>query len=247
MYVYKSEIRSGPLLEVKYYKSFRKRDKKSIARGYNRFKTKEQQKSANRIRAEQHTQRLILCNFTVGDWFARFSAPGEKFSEAEFERIVANFFKRIKRRAEKQHIQFKYIGYCECGKSGKNWHLHIVIEDCVRKIATECWRWANGINLTPLYKNGNFADLAAYIRKDVSGQKRLKTSRNLKKPEIKVVDAKKREFKKIERGEAIEVPQGYYLIHDDMFVNEVSGASYHFEFMRLDAFERKRKFNARKG
>lgn len=48
----------------------------------------------------------------------------------------------------------------------------------------------NGINFTPLYQDGNYADLAKYIRKDVNGKKRLKTSRNLNKPEVKVVEGK---------------------------------------------------------
>ena len=163
MFTYKCEIKSGPLLEVKYYKSFRRRNKKNLARQINQSRTNEKQAKANRIRGEQHTQRLILCNFSEGDWFARFSAPFGEFTEDEFERVVSNFFKRIKRRTDKKQIKFKYIGYCECGKLGRNWHLHIVIEDCVREILMECWPWKNGINFTPLYQNGNYADLAKYI------------------------------------------------------------------------------------
>ena len=72
MFTYKAEIKSGPLLEVKYYKSFRKRNKKNLARQINQSRTNEKQTKANRIRGEQHTQRLILCNFSEGDWFARF-------------------------------------------------------------------------------------------------------------------------------------------------------------------------------
>ena len=64
MFTYKAEIKSGPLLEVKYYKSIRKRNKKNLARQINQSRTNEKQAKANRIRGEQHTQRLILCNFT---------------------------------------------------------------------------------------------------------------------------------------------------------------------------------------
>lgn len=60
MFTYKAEIKSGPLLEVKYYKSFRKRNKKNLARQINQSRTNEKQAKANRIRGEQHTQRLIL-------------------------------------------------------------------------------------------------------------------------------------------------------------------------------------------
>lgn len=96
----------------------------------------------------------------------------------------------------------------------------------------------NGINFTPLYQDGNFADLAKYIRKDVCGKKRLRTSRNLTKPEVTVVEGKKREFKKLEKGEALPVPEGYYFYKDDMWVNDFTGASYHFVFMQLTATRR---------
>nr|DAV37849.1 MAG TPA: replication protein A [Caudoviricetes sp.] len=231
MFTYKAEIKSGPLLEVKYYKSFRKRNKKNLARQINQSRTNEKQVRANRIRGEQHTQRLILCNFSEGDWFARFSAPFGKFTEDEFERVVSNFFKRVKRRTDKKQIKFKYIGYCECGKLGKNWHLHIVIENCVREILMECWPWKNGINFTPLYQDGNYADLAKYIRKDVNGKKRLKTSRNLAKPDVKVIEGKKREYRKLERGEALPCPEGYYFYKDEMWINDYTGASFYFTYL----------------
>lgn len=234
MYTYKAEIKAGPLLERKYYNSLRKRNKKHIVRSINRSHSTAEQKQANKIRGEQNTQRLILCNYGKGDWFVRFSAPYEKFTEQEFEKVVGNFFKRIKYHAKKAGLKFKYIGYCECGKRGGNWHLHIIIEDCIKDIAIKCWKWSNGINLTPLYLDGEFKDLAKYIRKDVTGTKRLKTSRNLTKPTVTVDVCKKREYRKLERGEMPEIPEGYYLVDDDMWVNDFTGAIYSFVFCRTD-------------
>lgn len=239
MYIYKATIKSGPMLEIKYYKSFRKRNKKNITRGRNTSRSNEKMKNANRIRAELNTQRLILCNFKPGDIFARFSAPYEKFTEQEFERVVKNFFRRVKTKAKKKNKEFKYIGYCECGKRGGNWHLHIIIENSIREIAESCWQWKNGVNYTPLYQDGNFKDLAKYIRKDVSGTKRLKTSRNLDKPIITVEEGKKREYKKIENGEMIETPYGYYFVKDSIFnYYDFTGASYNFSFMQMSESRR---------
>ena len=95
MFTYKCEIQSGPMLEIKYYQSLRKRNKKNMSRSINRAITSEKMAQANRIRGEQHTQRLILANFKQGDWWVRFSAPYQNFTEEEFEKIVSNFFKRI--------------------------------------------------------------------------------------------------------------------------------------------------------
>lgn len=106
-----------------------------------------------------------------------------------------------------------------------------MIENCVREILTECWSWKNGINFTPLYQSGNYADLAKYIRKDVNGKKRLKTSRNLNKPEVKVVEGKKREYRKLERGEALPCPEGYYFYKDEMWINDFTGASFYFTYL----------------
>nr|DAE90115.1 MAG TPA: hypothetical protein [Caudoviricetes sp.] len=80
--------------------------------------------------------------------------------------------------------------------------------------------------------------LTLYIRKDVTGTKRLKTSRNLIKPIVTVTEGKKREFKKLEKGEALQIPQGYYLVRDEMWVNDFTGANYHFVFMQLTATRR---------
>lgn len=236
MNIYKAVIQSGPLLEIKYYKSFRERGLKHIARSVRQALSSVKQAQRNKIQGELNTQRLILCNFKKGDWWCRFSAPYQNFTEDEIEKEWSNFRKRVIYHAKKAGIEFKYIGFCECGKRGGNWHLHIILEDCIKDIAVKCWNWDNGINLTPLYLDGNFEDLAKYIRKDVTGTKRLKTSRNLKKPDVKVRSAKK-EFKKVERtGAPVEIPEGYYQLKNDPFsVNDFTGASYNFAFMQLTA------------
>ena len=85
MFVYKATIQSGPLLEVKFYKSIRQRGKRNVARSINRSLTPDKMQKANKIRAEQNIRRLILCNFSEGDRWVRFSAPYVKFTEKEFE------------------------------------------------------------------------------------------------------------------------------------------------------------------
>lgn len=92
----------------------------------------------------------------------------------------------------------KYIAFIECGKSGKNWHIHIIVSKEDRELLSEQWPYENGQNFTPLYKNENFKKLAEYITKDLTGkedvdaaQKRMMTSRNLKKPESVTRKAKK--------------------------------------------------------
>ena len=243
MFYYKQEIKSGPLLEVKYYKSLRKRDLKNIGRSTRRGLTPEKQKKANKIRAEKNAQRLLLCNFEPGDWFMRFSAPYQDFTEQNFEKEIKNFFRRIKTRCKKLNIDFKYIGYSECGKRGKNWHLHICIKKEVMEIAKDCWYYPDGIDLRPMYKKGNFESLANYIHKDVCGKKRLKTSRNLTKPEVTPSICDKKVLQELEQGNSSKVlneyKKEYYLVSDNGVDNEYTGANFYFSLLPLQIRSKK--------
>ena len=237
MYIYKRTIKSGQMIEIEYYKSFRKVGKNYGGRACNKSKSPQKQKIANKLRAVKTAQRIINCNWGVGDWWCRFSAPYGTFdTEQEFRRCVSNWFVRIKRRCKKQGIDFKYYGFIECGKSGKNWHIHIILSDEIRKIAQDCWQYKNGMDFRPLYEQGNFEALATYIQKDSNGEKRMMSSRNLKRPEIKIREAGKREIRKLERGEIIKIPEGYYISKDDdnYNYNDITGASWYFKLLPLE-------------
>lgn len=236
MYNYKRTITSGDMVEYEYYRSIKKIGKNYGGRSTRRGVSPQKQKILNNIRAEKNMQRLMLTNYNEGDWFARFSAPFGTFEDEEqFRREIRNWFDRIRYRCAKLKIDFKYIAFIECGKLGKNWHIHIMLNDEVRAIAQECWNYKTGMNFTPLYKNGNFEKLARYIRKDVHGEKRIMTSRNLVKPIVEIREAKKKEIRKLERGEMVEIPEGYYLVKDNnnYNYNDITGATWYFAFMPL--------------
>lgn len=234
MYTYRREIRTPHSIEVEIYKSIRKVGKYYGGRNANSGKSGAKQKEANRIRAAAKYERLIDCNFCENDYFCRFSAPYGTFTDEEsFMREVNNWFKRIKRRCEARGLVFKYIGFRECGKSGKNWHLHIILSEEVSRIARECWHWQNGgINLAPLWQNHEYRKLAEYIHKDVFGNKRMMTSRNLTKPDVVVKKATRREIRMLERGELLPAPEGYMMIEDELSVriSEVTGAAWYFKY-----------------
>lgn len=237
MYIYKRTIVCPNSIEIEYYKSIRKVGKYYGGRSRNTGLSNAKQKEANKLRNILKWSRLIDCNFDSSGSFCRFSAPYGIFdTEEKFMREVKNFFSRIKRRCQKQGIEFKYIGFRECGKSGKNWHMHIVLNEEVRKIAYECWHWKDGgTNFSPIWTDGKVRGLAEYIRKDVSGEKRMMCSRNLSRPEITVEPAKKREVAKLERGEVCKAPDGWYLSKDEFrsHINEITGASFGFVFRPL--------------
>lgn len=237
MYTYKRTIRTPNSIEVEYYKSIKKVGKYYGGRKSNRGKSSAKQREANKVRNVLKWERMIDCNFCEKDFFCRFSAPFGTFcDEKAFMKHVNNWFRRIKRRCAKQGVEFKYIGFRECGKLGKNWHLHIILSEEATKVARECWEYKNGgVNLSPLYSNHEYKKLAEYIQKDIKGEKRMMASRNLLKPEIEVKPAKVREVRRLERGEMVEAPKGWYQVKDDaqLTVSDVTGASWYFKFRPL--------------
>lgn len=236
-YIYKRTITTPESIQIEYYSSIRKVGKYYGGRGINKNATKARQKIANEMRTIRKWQNIIECNFTDKDWFCRFSAPFGVFdSEEKFMKEFKNFRDRVKRRCKKKGVPFKYFGFRECGKLGKNWHMHIVISDEVRAIAQECWKYKDGgMNFTPLYQDCNYKKLAEYIHKDVSGNKRMMSSRNLARPEVDVSPATQKEIRKLTKGAMIEAPKGYYYIEDEFeyYVNDITGAKWYFKFRRL--------------
>lgn len=232
MFTYRRKIQSGNMLEVEIYQSIRPRNNKNVARGTRVQLSSEKQAQANIYNGIKRTQRLIANNFEPGDWWVKFGFA-EPVTEEEAERLVNNFLARYKRYLAKKGKDLKYIGMLECGEKNSNWHLHLVIEksdfDDLRKI----WGYG-GIYVEALYQQGNYYDLAKYIRKTVGGKKRLRQSRNLKPPVVTVTEVGKKSLRKLERGEMIEIPDGYYLQDDNFTYNELTGARYSFTFFKIE-------------
>lgn len=234
MYIYKRIIKCPHTVEVEYYSSIRKVGKNYGGRGVNRNLTPAKQKAANEIRAVKNYMRVIDCNFCERDWFCRFSAPFGTFcDETEFMKHVRNFFERIKRRAAKEGVAFKYIGFRECGKLGKNWHMHIILSDEIVKIAKDCWYFKDGgMNFEPLYASHSYERLAAYIRKDISGQKRMMTSRNLSRPQVEVKRCSRKELRQLEKGDKPTAPDGFVYDEDESYclMSDVTGCSWYLKY-----------------
>ena len=188
MFTYKRTIKSGPLTEIEYYRSFRKIGKNYGGRKINQSLTPEKQKRANRMRAIKNMQRLILCNFTSGDYFVRLSVPRAELTEDKFEKIASKWKRKMRDAFRKIGKKFKYISFTECGKLGKNWHMHIIVEREALEFVEKYWEY-DGINFTALYTSGYYEKLAEYISKDVAGEKRIRTARCLKKPDVTVKEA----------------------------------------------------------
>ena len=230
MHTYKRTIISGNVLEVEYYQSIRKRNKKNVTRGSRRGLSSEKQSLANKYNGIKRTQRMILNNFKPGDWWVKFGFKDD-VDEEQAKRLISNFLKRYARYLKKQGKEFKYIGCAETGSENGGWHLHLVIEKSDLDDLKKIWGYG-GVWVTPLYQEGYYYDLAKYVRKNVGGKKRLMQSRNLTAPFEDVKEIGKRELRRLEKGLMIKIPEGYRLIEDDFSLNEFTDARYTFTFIK---------------
>ena len=231
MFYYKKTITSGRMIEVEIYRSIKKRDKKSVGRNFKQNVTPEKMKAANDIRAKKKCRRTIAANFIPGDCYLTFTFF-EDLTEEEANRLIDNFLRRLRYYRRRHGMdELKFIGCIECGKRGKRWHGHFVVNKIALEVVTELWGKNGRVYCEALYEDGGFKDLANYIRKDVTGKKRLKQSRNLKQPTEVVKEMKKKEVREIESGVVPEIPAGYYIADIEQSYNDVTGTSFVFTLL----------------
>lgn len=232
MFYYKRTVTSGRMIEVEIYKSIKKRNVKSVTRSVRQNVTPEKMKAYNDIQAKKKCRRLIAKNFIPGDSYLTLKFFENK-TEDEANREVDNFLRRLRYYRRKHGMdELKFIGCIECGKQGKRWHGHFVVNKIALEVVSALWK-CGSIHIEPLYEDGGFKDLANYIRKDVTGKKRLKQSRNLEQPDENVREMKKKEIREIESGEVPAIPAGYYIADMDRTENDVTGTSFTFTLLPL--------------
>ena len=134
----------------------------------------------------------------------------------EARKLLANFLLRLKRYRKKNGFsELKYVAVTETqGKNGRV-HHHIVMsgfEGLSMKEAAEILEnvWGKGtVLIKKLYKNQKDNRLASYISKENirKDAKRWSTSRNLKKPEVKL-----EVIKETKRKVSLRPPKGFDVI-----------------------------------
>lgn len=229
MKCYKRKIKSGELIEYEIYKAIRQRDVPGIVRGKNRGLTSEKQEKLNQINREKHCHRLINANFGQGDLYITLTHKKD-VSEDEAMRGQQNFIRRLKYYIRKNDLpELKYIAVTEL--SGR-WHTHMIINKIPMDVVMEIWG-KGGIEFEPLYIEGHYKRLAAYIAKPNKKGKHWSQSRNLKQPEVTVQEARPRDIKRIQAGRPPVPPPGYREIYRELRDNEITGTSVYMCYERI--------------
>lgn len=239
------KIISGKYLEVEMYPVF-KGTKNNRSRKVKPSSIK--QKNLNDKNAKKNIIRLIHTNFQEGDLMITLSYK-DKFrpeTEEQARKDIDNYIRRIKRYRQKNDMpELKYIAVIEYkeaqeGKSIKI-HHHIIMNAMNRDEAERIWGkgYANTMRLEE-DENG-LEGITRYITKDPRGKKRVKQSRNLIQPTIKIKDDEytKRTINKfikdVDRQDYFERKyKQYQYINSDISVNEITGISVSVKMRKLE-------------
>ena len=226
---YRKKIKAGDVYEVEEFYCPRTIGKK-YERGRRENLTSEEQAKRNLQIARKNMTRTINANFSGKDYFVLLTYAAEVTVE-EARKLLANFFLRLKRYRKKNGFSdLKYVAVIETQGKNNRVHHHVVMnafDGLSMKEGLEILleKWGHGTVLTKhLYKNQKDNRLASYISKENirKGAKRWSTSKNLKKPVVKI-----EQVKETKRKLPLRPPKGFDIIlQTEEFFEEIGWVRY---------------------
>lgn len=198
-------IRSGKLIEVEIYPLW---DTKVLNRGCKDKISSDKQQRQNEKNRRKHIVRLVHCNFKEGDlWITVGYGTGkEPKDDEEAYRHISNYIRALKRVAEKEGTELKYIYVTEKSSNGR-YHHHLLCNVKDRDLAEKRWKHGKYPQARRVSEQeGSLEGLANYLCKEVKEIKNKKSygsSKNLKQPTITIADSavKKSKVEKLARNE----------------------------------------------
>ena len=226
---YRKKIKAGDVYEVEEFYCPRTIGKK-YERGRRVNLTSEEQAKRNLALARKGLTRTINANFGGKDYFVLLTFDWKATVE-EAKKEFGKFRDRLNYYRDKNGFsKLKYIAVVESqGKNGRV-HIHMIMnafEGLSMKEALEILleKWGRGtVLIKHLYKNQKDNRLASYISKEniKKGAKRWSTSRNLKKPEIRI-----EQVKETKKKVPLRPPKGYQVVFStEDFFEEIGWVRY---------------------
>lgn len=225
---------AGKTIEIRKYYNFHV-PPPGEHRGIRKKPTPERIKQANLRKAETDLRRLMNANFTDEDYSITltYRKGEEPQSIADLRDDAAAFAKKLSRLYKKQGTPFKFI-YC-MGAGPHRRHIHMLISRFQDMgVVSDAWDKGHA-NMTKLYSDGNYGDIAAYYIRNAEDTKReemsqgLKprrrwnTSHNLIKPDVKKERIPAKDFRKDPKPR-----KGYQIIKDSIVygISDLTGMPY---------------------
>lgn len=205
----------------------------------------------NQRYAERDLLLKINYNFEEDDWHIVFTYRGIEPTPEEAYEYLKEFKRRLRTLYRLHSVELKWIEATEY--EDERIHHHFVISKGVDLIQIKD-AWGHGkILTTPLYEEGNYRDLAAYLIKETSktikgenpfSVKRFRCSRTIKNPPV---------FREeVKASKLLDDPKpikGYYIDQDSIYrgVNPLTDRQYiEFIMLPLEGERQAKKINGRK-
>lgn len=250
--VVEKRTRAGRTITVQQYrKPGRHKGKREKGEGI----TTQAQKAGNMRRAVLQLTWLMNTNFQDGDYLVTldYKKEARPRDRERMNKDFTNFWDRLNRRRKKLGLPPAiYIRVMEIGKKGAR-HHHMMLPQMDVRLIQECWT-AGGINIKPLYTDGNYRGVAEYFVK--YAKKTMETEgREMKKlwyPSKGLKRAKEGEPKDIKSRELgqIKIPKGFYLDQESVKqgISEFDGyGTCSYILVKIPGWNRGKKKRKKKG
>ena len=222
---------------------------KQTGRGRRQKATPEQIERWNRAKRRKAVRLLIEANFKKGDlWVCLKYKKGTRKSVQEVSKDLSDFCRRMRLSYKKEKQAFRWIARIEVGKLG-GLHVHIIcnaFKGDGLSLITETWAKIAGssrANIESLDGNADREQLADYITKEAEKDDdqyhlpgtiedrravlRIRSSRNLIRPEPERTPLTKREFEKL-MAQGPKPAMGFIVVPDSVKrgENPITGMPY---------------------
>lgn len=178
--------------------------------------TREEMRRQNQRTRERRTRWMLRENFEEADCFVtltyRQTSRPENMDQAAKDWELCR--RRIKSIYRKAGVEFMWMSNIEVGCRGA-WHIHAVLKNVPGLIEALQKHWGKphgGVLIKPMWSEGEFAQLAAYLVKTPETDKRLvdakaSHSRNLMIPEPK--ERKYSRWRTFDQAAPRQIPKGW--------------------------------------
>lgn len=236
--------KAGPRLEADIYPIWGKEEQRK-ARAAKKNQTPEAVRKNNEERAKRYLVQLADANFGADDLHVTLTYAGTPPEYEQARRDMRNFCDRVRRLRKKRGLDpLKYIYSIEDDEDGRKHriHVHMLTNGGISREELEAL-WAKGYaNADRLQPNENGLEaVARYLTKQQRNRRRWVSSKNLKKPKVRISNtktsnAKVRRIARDFESEAKEVMEklypGYVFVGAKVFYSDIVSGVYIRAVMR---------------
>lgn len=209
------EIRFPRVIEVWEYHDSRNRVPGETRRK-RRKPTQEEARKQNQKARERKVRWMLREHFEEADalvllTYRESDRPGS-IEECSKDWEVCR--RKLKRLYQKAGVEFKWISNIEVGSRGA-WHIHVAIKDVpgLNKALQKYWgNKHGGLSIKPMWTEGEFSKLAAYLVKTPYTDKRLVASKMSHSRNLPVPEPQEKTYtrwKTFEQAAPRQIPKGW--------------------------------------